>query len=132
MEQERYTKTFVTRDEYNKDIKRIDIKNQKQDDEILSHENRIANIESSIEVLTPLSDKVTEIRESQIETNTLLKTTILKMENMYLQFENHEKRLGKQENVGNVNLLKFFSEHFFKVLGVIVALYILIVDFFTK
>lgn len=139
------TEEWVSRAEYNKDIKRIDTKCENQDREIKKLGEEVTELKSIWKILVDVPTKMDRIREEQIKisstfTQILEKITDLsedmKSQKEELETKIDEKVMGvekislenkeglkKQSKKWNIALDEFITKNWFAIIVALVTLY---------
>ncbi len=109
----------ITRAEYNKDIIRIDGKNEEQDKRIGKAEKELIKLGECFKGIIELPEKVQNIDNEVAKTNLMLeKMSDTVGEALNLSKENKEEIIvQKKRGVINIDLFKIMTDNFLKIFG---------------
>ena len=96
---------FVTRSEYNKDIKRIEIKNENQDKDIKKLAEEVAELKSVWKILIEVPTKMERIREEQIKISSTFSQIFEKLDTLANEMKSQKSELeeGFEEKLKSIN-----------------------------
>ena len=112
----------VSREEYNKDIKRLDIKNGEQDKKLEELMKDTCQLKSSLRDLFAMPERITAIEKTQIETNMYVKQISEKLENTSEHNEKQDAEIKGFKEVGTINWIKLVSDNAWKILLAVASL----------
>lgn len=143
---------YVTRAEYNKDIKRIDIKNENQDKDIKKLSEEVAELKSVWKILIEVPTKMERIREEQIKISSTFSQIFDKLDTLANEMKSQKSELeeGFEEKLKSINgnvaentedikknnkkwniaLDEFIVKNWFAIIVAVVTLYMAIADKF--
>lgn len=143
---------YVTRAEYNKDIKRIDIKNENQDKDIKKLSEEVAELKSVWKILIEVPTKMERIREEQIKISSTFSQIFDKLDALANEMKSQKSELeeGFEEKLKSINgnvaentedikknnkkwniaLDEFIVKNWFAIIVAVVTLYMAIADKF--
>lgn len=124
---------YVSRDEYNKDIKRIDGTAEKQAEQIQENTNDITAIKTIWANIAKMPEQINNIEKAQIETRLSIerdkKETLAKIDTIQTSINGLAKYNGKQdekieksEKRGTVDIIKLITDNAWKIAVLIAAL----------